>query len=323
MRLCTIPFLSFLFFGLFPISLLARAIVDRTVVTVNDEIILESDVDRFQQKLRSRSFQELLGVDEKITSNRESVLQLLVEEKIIDQQVKKLDLKAGDQEVEGQIRSILKRNGITQPQLEQRLKQLGTNMADYRDGLKRQIERKNLMDREIKPSLEVTEAQLRHFYQRNSQPSDAETQYKIAHILISDGAGSGARVKKVYDEVKKRPGEFEALAKQYSDDETTSEVGGVLGFFSVSQLAQEFRNAVLKTAPGGVTSPLKTAAGHHIVKVLEKTAGDFSRLSKERKDALKNQMIATELEKKMGMWLERKKTEAHIRRFAGGKNASQ
>lgn len=305
-----------------PSSPAARNLVDRTVVTVNDEIILESDIGKFQKKLRSKSYQELLGVDEKVVGDREKVLQLLVEEKIIDQQVKKLDLKAGDQEVEGQIRSILKRNGITLPQLSERLKQLGTSMDDYREGLKRQIERRNLVEREIKPSLEVTDEQLRHFYLRNSTSSEAEVQYKIAHILISNRPGALDRAKKIHKEISQNTSEFEKFVKDYSDDDSTSGVGGVLGYFSLSQLAKEFRDVVPKAPLGSVTAPLKTAAGFHILRVLDKSIGDFAKLTKEQKDGLRNQMVASELEKKMGMWLERKKAESHIRRFVGGKNAA-
>src|SRR5205823_6178928 len=106
---------------------------------------------------------------EKVLSNKDAIVQLLVEEKLINQQVKKLDLGASDQEVDGQIRAIEKRNGIGQSQLLERLKQLGTTLSEYREGIRRQIERRNLIDREIKPSLEISDEQLRHFYLRNKK----------------------------------------------------------------------------------------------------------------------------------------------------------
>jgi len=318
----TTLFLSLCFLSL---SAFAAQTVDRILVTVNEDVILESDVKEFGRKLKSKSFQELLGVDEKVIGNPETMLQLMVEEKLIDQQVKKLDLKASDQEIDGQIRAILKRNGITAAQLTERLKQLGTSMTDYKDGLKRQIERRNLVEREIKPSLEVTEEQLRHFYLRNSTPSDSEVQYKIAHILIEQkkGQNSKARAETAFREVTTRPAEFDKLVKELSDDTETAEIGGSLGFFTANQLAKEFRDKVTSAPVGTVLAPIKTKIGFHIIKVLEKVAGDFSKLSKERKDALRTQMIASEVEKKMGLWLERKKLESHIKRFAGNDNATK
>jgi|GEM_PF-1368619 len=307
---------------------LAKRTIDKTVVIVNNDIILESDIDNFLEKIKSKSFQELFGgIDENVLKNRNSALQLLVEEKIIDQQVKKLDLTASESEVDGQIRAILKRNGISRQQLQDRLKQLGATMQEYRDGIRRQIERRNLVEREIKPSLEVTEEQLRHFYMRNARPEDSETQYKIAHILIEnkdkDGVKAAERAKRIWADVSNKPENFETFVKDFSDDTSTAESGGLLGSFSPSSLIKEFREAVPKTDVGKVTSPIKTAAGYHIVKILEATTGDFANLSKERKDALRNQMIAVELEKRMAMWLERKKNEAFIKKSLDKDYANQ
>jgi parvulin-like peptidyl-prolyl isomerase len=303
----------------------ARRLIDKSVMTVNDDTILESDVDKFQKKIQSKSYQELFGgVDERALKDRDSALQLLVEEKIINQQVKKLELTASDQEVHGQIAAILKRNNITEAQLEDRLKQLGTTMADYREGIRRQIERRNLVEREIKPSMEVSEEQLRHYYMRHTKPEDGEIQYKIAHILVENkikgGLSPADRAKKVYAEVSKDPATFDALVKDVSDDTSTASTGGVLGFYSTSQLAKEFRNLVPKTPVGHVTEPIKTSIGYHIVKVLEEKKGDFSTLPRERREALLNQMKMEEVEKRMSMWLERKKNEAFIHKSTPASN---
>jgi parvulin-like peptidyl-prolyl isomerase len=297
----------------------ATRLIDRSVVTVNDDVILESDISRFMAKAKSKSFQELFGgIDPKSLNDRNAVLQILIEEKIIDQQVKKLDLKASDQEVDGQIRSILKRNGITEDQLRDRLKQLGTSMEDYRDGIKRQLERHNLVDREIKPNLEITDEEIRHYYLRHGGTENGEMQYKIAHILVSGtGKASAAKADKIFSVVSKDPAMFDKDVKDYSDDSTTLDSGGLLGIYSLSSLSQELRQIVPRTAPGTITKPIKMEDGYHIVKVLEAKPGDFSTLPKDKKEALRNEMISSELEKRMAMWLERKKSEAHIQMADG------
>jgi peptidyl-prolyl cis-trans isomerase SurA len=292
--------------------------IDRTAVMVNNEVLLESDIEKFRQKMKSRSYQELFGgVDPTILANREAVLQLMVEEKIINQQVKKLELQATEQEVDSQIRNITKRNGITVAQLSERVKQLGSTMADYREAIKRQLERKNLIDREIKPTLEVSEEQLRHFYLRNHNPQDAEATYKLAHILIqpkgSNIKEAQKRAQKVWALASKNSAEFGKYVAEYSDDTSSVEASGLLGDFSLSQMAEEFRATVSKTPVNGITKPLKTNMGFHILKVLEKKFSDFASLSKERKEALRNQLGSEELEKKMTLWLERKKAESHIK----------
>jgi len=295
----------------------AAKTIDRTLVTVNDEVILESDIDRFIKNAKSKSFQELFGgLKEEQLRDRNAVLQILIDEKIINQQVKKLELQASDQEVDGQIKAIEKRNGITRAQLGTRLSQLGSSMDEYKDGIRRQIERRNLIEREIRPTLEVNEDTIKNYYARMGGTKDSEVQFRIAHIFI-DGkkAKAKARADEVYKEVSAKPEDFAAVVKDVSDDSSTLETGGDLGFFSVSSLVSEFRKSVPKTQVGQVTAPIKTAAGYHIVKVLEKKTGDFSNLSPERKAEIGNIVAGTEMERKMALWLERKKRESHIRQF--------
>lgn len=293
--------------------------IDKTLVSVNNDIILESDVERFQKKLQSKAFQELFGgVDPQAVKDKNIALRLLVEETIVDQQIKRLELKANDQEVDAQVRTIMKRNGISEDQLAERLKQLGTNLNEYRDGLRRQIERRNLIDREIKPSMEVTEDQLRHFYIRQNQGSSKDLQYHLAHILV----GSSEKASSLSKSLKESPDQFEEAAKASSEDSATAPSGGDLGFLSLSSLSKELKSVVPKLQIGGVSGPIKTSGGYHILKLLDTRASDFATLPKEKKEALRAQMINSEVEKKMVLWLERKKSEAHIVR-AGEKNAAQ
>lgn len=301
-------------------SLAATRLLDRTLVTVNDEVILQSDVDDFISKANTPSFKELyggIGVD--ILKDRAKALEFLIEEKIVNQQVKKLDLGVTDQEIDGQIRAILRQNGITQSQLLARLQQLGTTFKDYREGIRRQLERRNLVDREIRPSLEISDEQLRYFFQKQVS-GKGDLRFTIAHIFIDQSKKGKTppkqRAELVWKEVSKHPEKFADYVGQYSDDETTLANGGLLGSFSLSSLSEEFRKVVPKTPVNSVTAPLKTAAGYHIIKVLSKTQGDFSTLTEDQKASLRNQMVSVELERMMSMWLERKKREAHIRRFS-------
>lgn len=310
------PFLLGSLFAIVPAAEAARRSVDRSVVTVNDEVILESDIKAFREKLKSPGFRDLFGgMTEKTVADPKALVALLIEEKIIDQQVKKLDLAASDMEIDRQIRVISEKNGISQDQLKAQLKRLGTDFKDYRDGIKRQIERRNLLDREIRPTLEVSDEQLKNYYQRTyAKKKGGETRYHIAHIFIQGtGPDAKARVDKIYADLRQDPGKFAQFVAEYSDDSSTAENGGDLGSLAPDSLSAVFRSAVPQTAPGKVTAPLKGKEGFHIVKVLETGKSGFDDLSREEKLQLRNEMAATELEKKMAMWLERKKSESHLK----------
>lgn len=293
-----------------------RTVLDKSIVTVNNDIVLESDIEAFRKKAKSKNFQDLFGgLDPKKLESRETVLQLLVEEKILDQQVKKLELSVTDAEVDRHIRSITERNGINEVQLKSRLKDLGTSMAEYREGIKRQLERRNLVEREIKPMMEVSDEEVRHFLLRNGGASGMGQRYELAHILITTKGKIGeARAKKILAEALANPSQFSSLAKDFSDDAATSAAGGGLGMLSIDSMAAEFRDAARKTEAGNVyPKVIRTAGGFHLLKVLKSEALSFADLPEETKAQVRNQVMSQELEKKMSLWIERKKNEAHIR----------
>jgi len=311
------PFLGVLalLFLLSPLSLLAnRKTVDKSVVSINDEVILQSDITEFIDKNKSKNYRELFGgMDPKLLNDREAVLNHLIEDKIINQQVKKLELQVNDQEVEGQIRAIKQRNQISEQQLKERIKQLGTTLAEYKEAIKKQLERKNLVEREIRPTIELSDEKLRHFYLR-THGDKGEKVYKISHIFVSGtGPKSLERIKKIYSEVKEKPSEFDKFIAEYSDD-SSGNPQGLLGEFTIAALAKEFREKVPTTPVGSFTEPIRTKIGYHVVKVLNTDSSTFSTLSKEKKEELRNHLMAEEMEKKMGLWIERKKQESFIRK---------
>jgi parvulin-like peptidyl-prolyl isomerase len=56
------------------------------------------------------------------------------------------------------------------------------------------------------------------------------------------------------------------------------------------------------------------ADGYHILKVLETKAADFTNIPKDKKEMNRNQIVGQEIEKKMALWLDRKKRESNIHR---------
>ncbi|HEX8562574.1 MAG TPA: peptidylprolyl isomerase [Flavobacterium sp.] len=101
----------------------------------------------------------------------------------------------------------------------------------------------------------------------------------VAHIMImnpkTDDAAEKERVRTTINDIyaKLQQGEnFETLARQFSEDKSSSSKGGVLNRFGSGQLSsEEFENvafSLTKEAP--VSQPFQSAFGWHIVKLVEK-----------------------------------------------------
>lgn len=64
---------------------------------------------------------------------------------------------------------------------------------------------------------------------------------------------------------------FEEVARTYSEDKFTKDVGGYLNYYTVLQIAYyELENAAYETPVGSYSKPIRTPLGYHIVKVNDK-----------------------------------------------------
>ncbi len=107
------------------------------------------------------------------------------------------------------------------------------------------------------------------------RPSHGEV--KVAHIMVKapaaakpdDSLKAVQKINEIYGKLK--AGEkFEDLARQYSDDQTSSKSGGVLPMFGTGRMVPEFERAAFSLKyPADYTEPIKTSYGWHIIKLME------------------------------------------------------
>jgi parvulin-like peptidyl-prolyl isomerase len=100
-------------------------------------------------------------------------------------------------------------------------------------------------------------------------------------------------------------GDFAALAKLYSQDESTREQGGDLGWFPRGLLAPEVEEAAFALEPGQVSAAVHSQFGYHIIQLLEKEAD--RPLSAEMLHSLKAQTFRR--------WMQEQRETATIERF--------
>lgn len=147
---------------------------------------------------------------------------------------------------------------------------------------------------------EITEKLVKEAYERSKEDR------RIAHILISLPANADSKLEEAtrtrVETIAQtlNADNFEALAKQYSNDSYSKDKGGDLGYFSVLQLpSYALENAVYTTAKGQVSAPVRSQYGYHFVMVTDvrpafgkvQTAHIFLRPganSKERIDSMHN-----------------------------------
>ncbi|RAR59013.1 peptidyl-prolyl cis-trans isomerase D [Onishia taeanensis] len=138
--------------------------------------------------------------------------------------------------------------------------------------------------RELADQVEVDDAQLRSLYAERA--SNAER--RVSHIMLTFG-DQRSREEAVarLDKVKERlaAGEsFASLAKEVSDDTSTSDSGGDLGVISRGFFGEAFENAVYSLDQGQVSDIVETDNGLHLLKVTEIEIPSFDELRSELRD---------------------------------------
>jgi len=95
---------------------------------------------------------------------------------------------------------------------------------------------------------------------------------RASHILllVNEGDDKGKvkeEAEKLVAEVRKDPGRFAALAKQYSQDSGSAANGGDLGFFTQGMMVKPFTDAVFGMKEGEISNLVETDFGYHIIQV--------------------------------------------------------
>ncbi|HVY06440.1 MAG TPA: peptidylprolyl isomerase [Burkholderiales bacterium] len=122
-----------------------------------------------------------------------------------------------------------------------------------------------------------SEDEIKQFYEANKAQLLAPPQFQLAQIFLpapdGDKAKSDDARKKITDlsaKLGKSGSDFAKLARENSLHKESAEKGGELGWISEEQMVPEIRKAVTAMNKGDVSQPIKTAAGWHIIKLLDK-----------------------------------------------------
>ncbi len=112
--------------------------------------------------------------------------------------------------------------------------------------------------------VELTEEEIRVFYDGHKESFKTEETARASHILVD----SEEEAEKLLKEIKEGK-DFAKTAEVYSKCPSKAN-GGDLGFFSRGKMVPEFEEAALNLNPGEISGIVKTQFGYHIVKLIEK-----------------------------------------------------
>jgi peptidyl-prolyl cis-trans isomerase SurA len=295
-------------------------LIERIVAIVNDDIITLTDMTKFSDRLKSGGpADDLLIPDEAarqaVLKDRELLLQKMIDEKILDSEVKRQNLSVPIERVEQEIRNIAKRNNVSRDELKAALQERGVNFSQYQDFIKTGLERQSLIEKAITSRIKISEDDVVAAYaSTQGQSTDQAFEYTLAHILFLNDKGGAEGAKARAENALKKLKEgasFEKTASEVSED-PGFENGGLLGTFKTGELNKDLEQVVQKLAPGEFSEPIPTRGGVQIVRVLKKRLIPDPRLEKE-KEKIRASLYEAAYKKQFQTWLEQLRQDAFIR----------
>jgi peptidyl-prolyl cis-trans isomerase SurA len=238
---------------------------------VNGQDIKREDVDKYYRTRVNPEGQE--PSQEEALSLKLNVLDELINNEILLERAKKLNLEASDGEVEDKFTEL--KSPYTEDEFQRQLKDRGVTVDDLKRDLRRQQSIQKLLNREVVAKITITDQDVTDAYNANkAQFNVAEPRYRISEIVVTprkepqirnlknDDATNQVEAErkiKMLEDKLNSGADFAQLAMDYSEDMNSSAMGGDLGYVPESALNQSdptLKRVVMGMKPGQVSPPL-------------------------------------------------------------------
>lgn len=249
--------------------------IDRVVAIIGNEIVMSSEVDAQMARL----LQQDNSIDFNDEDKRKEVLDALVDEKLLIQKAEKDSIQVSDQEIDqrwDQLLSMWKSQYGSLSRVEQLFgKTLSRIKLDFRDQIKNQILTQKLNFSKF-GDLSVSSKEVEEFYNKYKDSLKyLPDQYEVSHIVVNVKVDNSAKdnayklAKSIRDSIINGV-DFAQLALNNSEDQTTKNEGGELGWVKKGLLFPEFEKAAFSLTEGETSLPIETPFGYHIIQTLKK-----------------------------------------------------
>lgn len=233
---------------------------------------------QYEELLRERKLHVArLRNSAQVKGLKREALEQLIRIELLWQEAKAIDSVVSEEEVERALAQVRARFP-TEAAFLRRIEADGFDAASHRAHTRKLLSGERMAQRIVARDVRVSERDVEEFYAINPRLFRRDEQVRVRQILVAVAADAGPAEKEQARRkidallVRARAGEdFEALARQHSDD-ATRQWGGALDPFARAQKPTAFEEAAFGLAPGAISDVVETAAGLHIVKLEQRSA---------------------------------------------------
>jgi peptidyl-prolyl cis-trans isomerase SurA len=245
--------------------------LDRIVAVVDEDVILQSELDRAVQNVLDQYADRPGQLPSREVLERQ-VLERLILVRLQVAKAAETGIRVGDQQVDRAIAGIARQNNMSEDQLRAKIAQQGQTFAQFRDSVRDELTIQRLRQQFAQTRVSVSDAEV----DAALAAQGGDKQYHLANLVV--GLPEGATPEQIATGQKKIQGikelldqgamDFQAAAVRYSDGQNALE-GGDLGWRSLDEVPTAFANAIRALQPGQILGPVRGPSGLQLVKLVE------------------------------------------------------
>lgn len=248
---------------------------DFIVAVVNSEPITNSEV-QAQVKPILQQFAQQGRATPPLADLQRQVLERLIMERAQLQLAASSGLRVDEVAIDQAEQNVARQNQIDVPELRRRVQADGLAMSQFRQRLRNQLLLMRLREREVESRVRVTDLEVEQYLREQSAVNPATQPVHLAQILVAvpetaTAVQIAALEKRAQSALARaRAGEsFSALVAELSDAPDRAN-GGQMGLRTPDRYPTIFIEATQNLASGDISNLVRSGAGFHILKIIEK-----------------------------------------------------
>jgi len=297
-------------------------VIDRIVAVVNSDIIILTDLNRESKPIVDQIKAQNLPEDqekEELSKYREYMINQLINQALIDQEIKRYGISVSDEEVDQSITQLRESRFLTEERFEEELKKnMGLSMEAYRERTKDQLLRMKLINSQVQSKVVITDKDRELYYKQFEEEYSGGKRYHLRNIIMKVSSETSEaekekiaqKMEKVLAELK-QGADFAVMANKFSESSAFGE-GGDLGFFRFNDLSPQLKEVLVDKSEGEFTSVLDTELGYQILYV-EKIEDDTGKSLEEASPEIDKKIFNANVNMKFQSWLMELRQRSHIK----------
>jgi peptidyl-prolyl cis-trans isomerase SurA len=297
----------------------AAVVVDGVAAVVNGEVITLLELEKagrlaLEEQLRTAPAAEQERLRREVLS---AILDQLVLVRIQSQRARQAGIQVTPAEIDAAILNIREDNRMSEEVLARVLQERGMTQDEYRSDIEDQIRLSKLVQREIRAKVTSTEEEIAAWFDEHRQDWYRPEKIRIRHLLIplppaasaDEIEAARARANALLDRVRAGT-DFAALVRAETPG-AKADADPVSGELARGELFPALEAAAFALPVGGVSEPVQSPAGFHLVQVVEKTPAFEPKLEDVRA-SIEQKIAERKTRERYDLWLKQLRSDAIV-----------